>query len=169
MSYLFVFAGSYVAVQVVTFTECNPFDHYWIVLPDPGTCTEAQVQLITLGKLPHVPRECGMLMILQGVLNIITDVMLIVLPLPVLAKLKRSFSQYGISIPWNIHCLSIARKIELYILFSLGVFIGTNSHLQACLRCTDSFQWPSPSSGFPRMPATPLLKSIEQPGLPPNS
>jgi hypothetical protein len=84
-------------------------------------------------------RGGGMLMILQGVLNIATDVMLIVLPLPVLAKLKRSFSQYGIYIPWNIPCLQIARKIELYILFSLGIFIGMNSHLQACLRCTDSF------------------------------
>jgi len=49
VSYLFVFAGSYVAVQIVTFTECDPFYLYWTVSPDPGTCAEAQVQLVTLG------------------------------------------------------------------------------------------------------------------------
>ncbi|KAI9815106.1 MAG: hypothetical protein M1827_002949 [Pycnora praestabilis] len=35
-SFWSVFAISYVVVQVVTFSECTPFDHYWIVLPDPG-------------------------------------------------------------------------------------------------------------------------------------
>ena len=36
ISYTSIFAATYVAVQVVTFTECDPFNHYWIVLPDPG-------------------------------------------------------------------------------------------------------------------------------------
>lgn len=92
-AYLAFFFATYVVVQVITFTECNPFDHYWQVLPAPGmyglycqvsdeanlfqgTCTEAQIQLITL-----------------GVLSIITDVMLIVMPIPVLIKWKRSWKE----------------------------------------------------------------------------
>lgn len=35
-SYVGAFAATYVAVQTVTFTECDPFNHYWMVLPDPG-------------------------------------------------------------------------------------------------------------------------------------
>jgi hypothetical protein len=36
ISYIGIFAATYVTVQIVTFTECDPFNHYWIVLPDPG-------------------------------------------------------------------------------------------------------------------------------------
>jgi len=34
--YIGIFAATYITVQIVTFTECDPFNHYWIVLPDPG-------------------------------------------------------------------------------------------------------------------------------------
>ncbi|KAK4695472.1 hypothetical protein P7C71_g2286, partial [Lecanoromycetidae sp. Uapishka_2] len=37
--YLAFFFGAYVVVQVITFTECNPFDHYWQVLPAPVAIT----------------------------------------------------------------------------------------------------------------------------------
>ncbi|KAH8689480.1 hypothetical protein BGW36DRAFT_308633 [Talaromyces proteolyticus] len=89
-AYGVVFAATYVVVQTVTFTECHPFDRYWIVLPDPGPCCRAQVQLIVL-----------------GVLNIVTDVMLIILPIPVLIMVRRSFTQ----------------KFQLGGLFALGLFI----------------------------------------------
>jgi hypothetical protein len=56
----------------------------------PGKCAAAQLQLIVL-----------------GVLNIVTDIMLIILPIPVIAYWKT---------PWK-------RKIKLYILFTLGFFI----------------------------------------------
>lgn len=55
-----------------------------------GPCAEAQVQLIAL-----------------GVLNIVTDFMLLILPLPVIFKLKAPTS----------------RKAQLIILFTLGIFI----------------------------------------------
>jgi hypothetical protein len=55
-----------------------------------GSCVEAQIQLIGL-----------------GVLNIVTDFMLIILPLPVIFKLKAPTS----------------RKIQLIVLFTLGIFI----------------------------------------------
>lgn len=50
ISFLVIFAASYVIVQVVTFSECRPLSLYWRVLPDPGKCSQAQVQLITLGR-----------------------------------------------------------------------------------------------------------------------
>ncbi|KAM0262484.1 hypothetical protein ACHAQJ_001738 [Trichoderma viride] len=89
-SYLLVFFVTYTIVQVFTFIECKPFHLYWQVLPDPGTCVEAQLQLIVL-----------------GVLNIITDFMLLVMPLPVILKLKAP----------------LARKAQLFVLFTLGIFI----------------------------------------------
>lgn len=36
ISYIGIFAATYATVQIVTFTECDPFNHYWMVLPDPG-------------------------------------------------------------------------------------------------------------------------------------
>ncbi|KAJ5351114.1 hypothetical protein N7452_000088 [Penicillium brevicompactum] len=89
-SYVGVFAATYVAVQTVTFTECDPFNHYWLVLPDPGICCQAQLQLIVV-----------------GVLNVITDLMLIALPIPILILVKRS----------------TVEKIQLTALFAVGLFI----------------------------------------------
>ncbi|KAG8417475.1 hypothetical protein J3458_004978 [Metarhizium acridum] len=88
--YIIVFCASYVAVEVVTFTECRPFRLYWQVVPDAGPCAKAPIQLLTL-----------------GILNIVTDFMLLVLPIPVVASLRA---------PWR-------RKAQLYPLFTLGIFI----------------------------------------------
>ncbi|KAJ5280480.1 hypothetical protein N7478_005852 [Penicillium angulare] len=90
ISYIGIFAATYATVQIVTFTECDPFNHYWMVLPDPGTCCQAQLQLIVL-----------------GVLNIVTDLMLIALPIPILVLVKRS----------------TVEKFQLAVLFAVGFFI----------------------------------------------
>ncbi|KAK6211510.1 hypothetical protein QIS74_10774 [Colletotrichum tabaci] len=89
-SFCAIFFGTYVACQVTTFSECDPFHLYWQVVPDPGACSKAQLQLVVV-----------------GVLNIVTDFMLLVLPLPLVFSLKT---------PWQ-------RKVQLYALFTLGVFI----------------------------------------------
>ncbi|GJD01291.1 Pth11-like integral membrane protein [Colletotrichum higginsianum IMI 349063] len=89
-SFCAMFFGTYVACQVTTFSECDPFHLYWQVVPDPGACSKAQLQLVVV-----------------GVLNIVTDFMLLVLPLPLVFSLKT---------PWQ-------RKVQLYALFTLGVFI----------------------------------------------
>ncbi|KAI9684208.1 MAG: hypothetical protein M1829_003478 [Trizodia sp. TS-e1964] len=67
-------ALTYIAAQITTFTDCNPFDLYWIVLPPPGDCVLAYQQLFTL-----------------GILNIFTDLVLIWLPLQVIWQVKRPF------------------------------------------------------------------------------
>ncbi|CAI7665756.1 unnamed protein product [Penicillium pancosmium] len=91
ISYVGVFAATYLTVQIVTFTECDPFSNYWLVYPgDPGVCCQAQLQLIVL-----------------GVLNIITDLMLIALPIPILVMVKRSTIE----------------KLQLAVLFGVGLFI----------------------------------------------
>ncbi|KAM5343472.1 hypothetical protein ACJ41O_012009 [Fusarium nematophilum] len=90
ISFLVVFFATYIAVQVTTFSECNPFHLYWQVVPDPGSCAKAQLQLIVV-----------------GVLNIVTDVMLLAVPVPLFFSLKTT---------WQ-------RKLRLYALFTLGIFI----------------------------------------------
>ncbi|PNS21588.1 hypothetical protein CAC42_947 [Sphaceloma murrayae] len=85
-----IFFATWLAAQVVGFTECDPFRLYWQVVPSAGTCVQAQVQLIVL-----------------GVLNIGTDVMLLILPIPSLISLQT---------PWRL-------KLRLYALCTLGLFI----------------------------------------------
>ncbi|SMR56694.1 unnamed protein product [Zymoseptoria tritici ST99CH_1E4] len=84
------FFATWLAALVVGFTECDPFPLYWQVLPAPGKCVEAQTQLIVL-----------------GVLNIFTDIMLLLLPLPTLLSLQT---------PWK-------RKLRLLMICTLGIFI----------------------------------------------
>lgn len=71
---------TYIAVVIGTLTECRPFDHYWQVVPDPGPqCREGLVQLIVM-----------------GVCDIVTDVVLIAFPIPVVLRssmpAKKKFS-----------------------------------------------------------------------------
>lgn len=83
-------AATFIADIVVTFTGCHPFDHYWKVLPQTDRCTEAIVQLFIVGGT-----------------NILTDVLLIILPIPVL---------WGVRINWK-------KKAQLGFLFSVGFVI----------------------------------------------
>ncbi|KAJ6440842.1 PTH11-type GPCR protein [Purpureocillium lavendulum] len=88
--YVSVFAASYVAIQAITFTECRPIELNWQVFPDPGECVKAQGQLLTL-----------------GIFNVATDLMLLILPIPIFAMLRVS---------WQ-------RKAQLYTLFTLGILV----------------------------------------------
>lgn len=85
-----VFFATWAAAFIVGFTECDPIAKYWTVIPAPGKCVQAQVQLIVL-----------------GVLNILTDLMLLLLPLPTLFSLQT---------PWK-------RKLRLMVICTLGIFI----------------------------------------------
>ncbi|KAH6974363.1 hypothetical protein BKA56DRAFT_591237 [Ilyonectria sp. MPI-CAGE-AT-0026] len=61
--FLTVLSATWVVVTVVVFIECRPFRLYWQVVPDPGSCVEAQIELIVVASL-----------------NIFTDVMLLTFP-----------------------------------------------------------------------------------------
>ncbi|KAI1755578.1 GPCR protein, PTH11-type [Xylaria castorea] len=63
-----VLAVTFVAVLIATLAECQPFDHYWQVLPDPGgRCRQGYVQIITVVTS-----------------NIMTDLVLVIFPVPII-------------------------------------------------------------------------------------
>lgn len=64
----FFLASTLVAVVIATLAECQPFYHYWQVIPDPGpTCRAGYAQLITMGTC-----------------DVITDLLLVVFPVPII-------------------------------------------------------------------------------------
>ncbi len=67
--------ASFVAIIVSDVAECQPFSHYWQVLPDPGgQCRQGYVQLLTM-----------------AVCNVITDLLLVFFPIPIIMR-----SQMGV-------------------------------------------------------------------------
>ncbi|KAI0489900.1 GPCR protein, PTH11-type [Xylaria cf. heliscus] len=61
-------AVTFVAVFIANLAECQPFSHYWQVLPDPGgQCRQGYVQLITMATS-----------------NIMTDLVLVIFPVPII-------------------------------------------------------------------------------------
>jgi hypothetical protein len=58
------------AVIISDLAECQPFTHYWQVIPDPGgQCRQGYVQLLT-----------------TGICNIITDLLLVFFPIPIILR-----------------------------------------------------------------------------------
>jgi len=83
---------TFIAVVIATLAECQPFDHYWQVVPDPGAqCRMGYAQLITM-----------------GVADMITDFLLIVFPVSLVA-LSPAFP--------------LKRKLKLCFLFSLSAIL----------------------------------------------
>ncbi|KAI0457529.1 GPCR protein, PTH11-type [Xylaria acuta] len=61
-------AVTFAAVLIADLAECQPFSHYWQVLPDPGgQCRQGYVQLITMATS-----------------NIMTDLVLVIFPVPII-------------------------------------------------------------------------------------
>lgn len=82
---------TFCAVVLSTITECSPIIHYWQVLPDPGpACRQGYAHLITMGAA-----------------DILTDVLLIVFPIPIVV-----FST-----------MTLKRKVWLSLLFSLSIVL----------------------------------------------
>ncbi|KPI40523.1 uncharacterized protein AB675_7546 [Cyphellophora attinorum] len=94
--YVFL-ALTYIAVMIGTLAECQPFDHYWQVVPDPGPqCREGLVQLLVM-----------------GVCDIVTDVVLVAFPIPVVLR----------------STMPMKKKLSLIGLFLLsGILIGVTAY-----------------------------------------
>jgi hypothetical protein len=92
LRYIYAFLGAtFIAVVVGTLAECQPFSHYWQVVPDPGAhCREGLVQLIVM-----------------GVCDMVSDVVLIVFPIPLVWQSSMRFS----------------KKISLILLFLLSTIL----------------------------------------------
>ncbi|RFU77850.1 integral membrane [Trichoderma arundinaceum] len=82
---------TFIAVIISDLAECHPFKHYWQVLPDPGgQCRQGYVQLITMATC-----------------NILTDLMLVIFPIPIIIQSNMRFR----------------RKLQLLTLFSLSLSV----------------------------------------------
>ncbi|PYH92681.1 integral membrane protein Pth11-like protein [Aspergillus ellipticus CBS 707.79] len=81
LKFLYYFlASTLIAVIIATLAECQPFDHYWQVVPDPGPrCRLGYANLITMGSC-----------------DVITDLLLVSFPIPLIVMthmpLKRKVS-----------------------------------------------------------------------------
>jgi hypothetical protein len=63
-------AATFVAVVISDLAECQPFNHYWQVLPDPGgQCRQGYAQLLTMATC-----------------NILTDLLLVFFPIPIILR-----------------------------------------------------------------------------------
>ena len=83
--------ATFVAVVISDLAECRPFSNYWQVLPDPGgQCRQGYAQLLTM-----------------AVCNIVTDLLLVFFPIPVIIRSQ----------------MSTKRKIQLVLLFSLSLVV----------------------------------------------
>jgi len=81
--------ATFIAVVIATLAECQPFSHYWQVVPDPGPqCRQNYAQLITMGTA-----------------DIITDILLIAFPIPIVLRSGQN---------WK-------RKLQLASLFSTSI------------------------------------------------
>lgn len=110
---------TFIAVIVGTLTECRPFGHYWQVVPDPGPrCREGMVQLITM-----------------GVCDMVTDLVLIIYPIPIVLKSK----------------MQASKKLSLILLFLLSII---------CIAIT-AYRIPSTISRRSAQPYRSLLASLE--------
>lgn len=68
---------SFAIVVLTEMLECQPFSHYWQVIPDPGSaCRQAYVHVLTM-----------------GIFNILTDSILVGLPMPMMMDAK---------LPWKL-------------------------------------------------------------------
>lgn len=64
----FFLFSTLVAVIIATLADCQPFHHYWQVIPDPGpSCRTGYVNLITMGTC-----------------DVITDLLLVAFPVPII-------------------------------------------------------------------------------------
>lgn len=79
LRYLHYFlAATFIATVIADLAACQPFPHYWQVVPDPGPqCRSGYAHLLT-----------------TGILNIITNIALIVFPIPMILKSRLPQAQY---------------------------------------------------------------------------
>ncbi|KAL5594695.1 hypothetical protein BROUX41_001611 [Berkeleyomyces rouxiae] len=88
-------AVTFTIVCISVFVECQPFNHYWQVLPDPGgRCRQGYAHMFAM-----------------GLSNIFTDLMLVIIPIPIIVRSN----------------MSVKRKAQLIVLFSLNLSVMTIS------------------------------------------
>ncbi|KAI6244763.1 hypothetical protein HI914_07216 [Erysiphe necator] len=83
---------TFLGVVAADLLECRPVSKYWQVMPDPGPhCRQGYAHLLTL-----------------GVMNIVTDLLLVIFPIPIIIRSK----------------MCLKKKTQLILLFSLSILPG---------------------------------------------
>jgi hypothetical protein len=84
LRYLHIFlAVSFIGTVVGDLAACQPFSHYWQVVPDPGPqCRQGYAQLLTF-----------------GVLNILTNITLVLFPIPMILKSRLDRKRFEPPLP----------------------------------------------------------------------
>jgi hypothetical protein len=86
-------AVTFLAVVIADLAECHPFARYWQVVPDPGgKCRQGYAHLLTL-----------------TVCNVVTDILLVVFPVPIVARSRLSLGRKTVVI--GLLCLHIFTAI----------------------------------------------------------
>jgi len=87
LRYLHIFlAATFVATVIADLSACQPFTHYWQVIPDPGPqCRQGAAHLLT-----------------TGILNIVTNLMLIIFPIPMILKSRLPLKRYVLPLSSDI-------------------------------------------------------------------
>lgn len=86
---------TFVASLVMGFVECHPFDKYWVVIPDPGKQHCSPSCQVPLSSPTNWLRDAGtcaagsLQLIVFSILEMFTDLMLMVLPVRYLIKIQR--------------------------------------------------------------------------------
>ncbi|KAI9722111.1 MAG: hypothetical protein M1828_004925 [Chrysothrix sp. TS-e1954] len=105
-------ALTFLAVVISTLAECQPFNHYWQVVPDPGaSCRAGYAQLITMGTCDGV-----------------TDILLIAFPIPIVWSARMPLVR-KVSL-----CALFSLSIILIVITAYRVPAIINSHNNQQLR-----------------------------------
>ncbi|KAH8665495.1 hypothetical protein BGZ61DRAFT_538462 [Ilyonectria robusta] len=96
-------ASTYIAIVASLLFSCRPFHHFWQINPNPGNLCQ--------------PASSKLYIFLIVALNIVTDLYLILIPIPML---------WGAQIPK-------VKKIGLVVLFSGGIFVMVAGLLRCVL------------------------------------
>lgn len=118
------------AVIIATLAECQPFEHYWQVTPDPGpSCRSGYANLITMGTC-----------------DVITDLLLIAFPVPIIIMAQ----------------MSLKRKLALATLFCLSlILVGITCYrVPSVIQHSGSQQYRSLIASFEILAATAVSNMV---------
>jgi hypothetical protein len=100
---------SYAVVALTILLSCQPFHHFWQVSPDPGLLCQ--------------PTKSPAYVLVVVIPNILTDIYLLSIPLPVSHLLYAvMFKSDRLQLLWGVN-ISLRRRLTLMLLFSGALFI----------------------------------------------
>ncbi|KAM5349158.1 hypothetical protein ACJ41O_008981 [Fusarium nematophilum] len=105
-----ILAVTYAAVALTILLSCQPMHHFWQVTPDPGTLCK--------------PTNSPAYVLVVVIPNILTDIYLLSIPLPLL---------------WGVN-ISLRRRLTLMLLFSGALFIMMAGTIRAVVILTSGVE-----------------------------